>query len=81
MGYIENLMKRLPLTADEKKELDKIETKILGFQKDLKAAFRMGIADKACLENILATIADLAKSRKKEMQRVWERRKKALMGM
>ncbi len=82
MGYIvwfiKNLVKQLPLTADEKKELNKIHLKEKDFQGDLEIVSLLGDEDR--LKSTSGVIEDLSKSRRREMRKVWKRRWQVVMG-
>lgn len=78
MKYFDNLKKQWPLTADEKKELNKIRVERAGFQGDLEIVSLLGGEDR--LESTSGVIEDLSRSRGREMRKVWERRKRALWG-
>lgn len=78
MPYIYNLKKQWPLTANEKKWLDGINKEILTYQKGLRFAYLT--KNKRLREQILWEIKNLSELRKKDMQRVWKRRRRALMG-
>lgn len=80
MGYFDNFRKQWPLTTAEEKELGKIEANTLGFQKNLKTAFSLGLASKDRHKNILRVIDGLSKKRKQGMQKIWKRRWRAIKG-
>lgn len=79
MGYIENLKRQWPLAADEKKWLNIINYEISELQRSLKLTYL--IKDNSKLRGrILLYMKNLSEHRQKEMQKVWERRRQALMG-
>jgi hypothetical protein len=78
MEFLKNFKEKWPLTNEEKKDVKKFDDDILKLQGDLKEIIISG--NKSLTRQVMWEIKNLADHKNELMQKVWSRRRKALIG-